>query len=89
MLLRLQYITEISQESSTITVVDSQLSHGDTACLKSLRLAEIRSSVVAVPSMWSDITELCRGAAKELTHKNPMINIDGFSLHDAMSAVEV
>jgi hypothetical protein len=39
--------------------------------------------------MWSDITQLCRDAAKELNHKNPMINIDGFSLHDAMSAVEV
>jgi hypothetical protein len=39
--------------------------------------------------MWSDITQLCRDAAKELNHKNPMINIDDFSLHDAMSAVEV
>ena len=39
--------------------------------------------------MWSDITELCRNAAAEMTNQNPMINIETFSLHDAMSAVEV
>jgi hypothetical protein len=57
--------------------------------LESISLARFGSSVVAFPIMWSDITQLCRDAAKELNHKNPMINIDGFSLHDAMSAVEV
>ena len=39
--------------------------------------------------MWSDITELCKSAAQELNNKHPMVNIEGFSLHDAMSAVEV
>ena len=39
--------------------------------------------------MWSEITELCRAAAGELSDQHPMVNIEGFSLHDAMSAVEV
>ena len=39
--------------------------------------------------MWSDITDLCTIAAAEMTNQNPMINTATFSLHDAMSAVEV
>ena len=50
---------------------------------KSLVKLELRSS------MWSDITALCRAAAGELSNQHPMINIEDFSLHDAMSAVEV
>ena len=39
--------------------------------------------------MWQDITQLCKDSATELNYQMPMINIDDFSLHDAMSAVEV
>lgn len=39
--------------------------------------------------MWSDITELCTNASKELTYQEPMITIDEFSLFEAMSAVEL
>mmetsp|Transcript_18974 Transcript_18974/g.18300 ORF Transcript_18974/g.18300 Transcript_18974/m.18300 type:complete len:808 (+) Transcript_18974:130-2553(+) len=39
--------------------------------------------------MWSDITALCRDATSELSNESPMINIEGFSLYDAMSAVEL
>jgi hypothetical protein len=39
--------------------------------------------------MWSDITALCRDATSELSNEKPMINIEGFSLYDAMSAVEL
>jgi hypothetical protein len=38
---------------------------------------------------WTEITELCKTAIKELTDACPMVNIPEFSLYDAMSAHEV
>ena len=38
---------------------------------------------------WSDITAACRGIAATLSDASPIKHIDGFSLFDAMSAVEL
>ena len=43
----------------------------------------------AVAQAWTDVTNLCRRAAAEMTNLAPMVHTEEFSLLDSMSAVEV
>lgn len=47
------------------------------------------SSVAASGGRWTDVTSLFRAAGAEMTNTAPMVHVDGFSLLDSMSAVEV
>lgn len=64
-----------------------------TTCLHNLLF---KPEVLVIPIemqeqevVWSDITDLFKSASSSLTHKEPMIYHESFSLFEAMSAVEI
>jgi len=50
---------------------------------------QIQVKKPAVAPVWTDVTDLCRRAAAEMTNLAPMVHTEEFSLLDSMSAVEV
>lgn len=48
-----------------------------------------RQSDTTSSQVWTDVTDLCRKAAAEMTNLAPMVHTEEFTLLESMSAVEV